>query len=147
MIQSINGLLKHLDKSIRLKTEIAVVGMSGGADSTLVATLCARALGPDNVYSVHMPYSNEDTYQHNQRSKIIAEKLGIHVLNVPIGKATDATIEMCEVALNEKLETVNKGNTRSRERMKILYAISHQLSTPALCRGLWLFLLSHGFAL
>ena len=36
----------------------AVVGLSGGVDSSLVAFLLARALGPENVYAIRMPYKS-----------------------------------------------------------------------------------------
>ena len=43
-----------------------VVGVSGGVDSALVAYLCARAIGPENVYGIRMPYctSSPDSLAH-----------------------------------------------------------------------------------
>jgi NH3-dependent NAD+ synthetase len=45
MIENINELVGRICSEIKCMTDIAVVGMSGGADSTLVTTLCVKALG------------------------------------------------------------------------------------------------------
>jgi NAD+ synthase len=59
-----------------LKRRGAVVGMSGGIDSSTVAALCVRALGPDRVFGLFMPErdSSDDALR---LGKLLAEKLGI----------------------------------------------------------------------
>jgi NAD+ synthase len=59
-----------------LRRRGAVVGMSGGIDSSVVATLCARALGPDRVFGILMPErdSSDDALR---LGKQLAEHLGI----------------------------------------------------------------------
>ena len=61
----------------------AVLGLSGGIDSALVAFLAAEALGPENVYAYCMPYktSNPESEAH---ARLAAERLGInfHVIDI-----------------------------------------------------------------
>src|ERR1700721_488657 len=56
----------------------AVLGLSGGIDSAVVAYLCARALGPENVHAIRMPYrtSSADSLGDAQR---VVDALGINV--------------------------------------------------------------------
>ncbi len=64
----------------------AVIGLSGGKDSTMVATLCKMALGQDRVFGVLMP---DHTQSDISVSKAVAEWLGISYAIVDIGAATD----------------------------------------------------------
>ena len=73
----------------------AVVGISGGKDSTVTAALCARALGPENVYGVMLPDGEQKDIGDSRR---VCEALGIRARTVNIGKihaalreATDQT--------------------------------------------------------
>lgn len=67
--------------------KIAVLGISGGKDSSVAAALCARALGPENVIGVKMADGGQDDWE-DQRSLI--EHLGIHSLDFDIGQITQA---------------------------------------------------------
>ncbi|MBQ7563281.1 MAG: nicotinate-nucleotide adenylyltransferase [Lachnospiraceae bacterium] len=64
----------------------AVVGLSGGKDSTMVATLCRIALGPERVFGVLMPDHEQSDLEV---AKAVAMWLGISYSVVNIGKATD----------------------------------------------------------
>jgi len=48
-------LLEHIYSELRSQLDVAVVGLSGGADSSLTAILCMKALGKENVYGISMP--------------------------------------------------------------------------------------------
>ena len=76
----------------------AVLGLSGGIDSSLGAAVAARALGPENVTGVLLPsrYTSEAS---NTDAEALAKNLGIDVQVVPIGPAFDAYLEMLEEAL------------------------------------------------
>jgi NAD+ synthase len=63
-----------------LRRRGAVVGMSGGVDSSVVATLCARALGPDRVLGLFMP-ERDSSPDALRLARLVAEHLGIrHVV-------------------------------------------------------------------
>jgi len=137
MIKNLPGLIEHLGVEIRKQTDVAVVGMSGGADSTLVALLCKEALGADRVYTVHMPYGRTDQEFFNARSLKTAANLGVRVISAAVTGIADAINGVVDQAVyqvglrqaDECLSTVNSGNGRSRARMTVLYGISHHLGT------------------
>lgn len=113
--------------SIKDETDVAVVGLSGGADSTLVACLCVKALGAANVYGIHMPFNENDTGTFNSRSLNLAKHLGINSIMIPITKVAEEIIHSVKNAMGS-ISSVNSGNARSRARMTILYGVSHHLS-------------------
>lgn len=121
MIKNIPALLNKIEDEIRVNTDMAVIGLSGGADSTLVAILCIRALGKKtNICGIHMPYSDTDVNGFNSRSKILAKHLGIQNQTVNIRPAVDALSSQ----FGSKLSTINQGNMRSRMRMITLYTVA-----------------------
>lgn len=93
----------------------AVVGLSGGIDSSTVVYLAARALGPENVLAVRMPYktSSQQTREH---SELVVQRLGVASLEVPITPQIDAYFAQFPDA--NRLRLANKC---ARERMTILY--------------------------
>lgn len=123
MIKNDYKMVNFLINQIRKNVDIAVIGMSGGADSTLVATLCKLALGPENVYSLHMPYSDIDKKKFNSNSIKVAKKLKVNIKEVNIKNAVNALTE----TLGMEMNMVNLGNARSRIRMNLLYAYAHEL--------------------
>lgn len=122
MITNIDALFAYI--CARLRTEVpnfAVVGMSAGADSTLVTLLCVKALGHKKVIGVHMPYGEYDYNTFNHNSREVAKILDIKSVAVPIGTAVDNLHAATGLALGK----VNRGNMRARMRMAALYAVSH----------------------
>ena len=93
----------------------AVVGLSGGIDSSVVTYLCAKALGPDNVLAVTMPYktSSEATRRDSQA---VIDHLGVHTIDVPITAQIDAYFAAFPDAAQMRL-----ANKCARERMTVLY--------------------------
>jgi NAD+ synthase len=92
-----------------------VVGLSGGIDSSVVTFLCVRALGPQNVLTVTMPYktSSEATRRDSQA---VVQQLGVHTLDVPISDQIDAYFAHIGDATQLRL-----ANKCARERMTVLY--------------------------
>ncbi len=121
-------IIESICKGIRASVDIAVVGLSGGADSTLVACLCTRALGCENVYGAGMPYNEFDKETFNSRSASLGSKLGINYHEVSISKIADAVDEVV-AGSGFEVSTLNSGNSRSRARMCVLYSFAHSLAT------------------
>jgi NAD+ synthase len=118
-------VIETITSGIKEFTDIAVIGLSGGADSTLVATLCKEALGADNVYGYGMPYNDFDKKTFNNRSKKLADKLGIWYQEFSIKEPSKKVIKNLNL---HGISNLNKGNIRSRMRMIYLYSICTQLS-------------------
>ena len=96
----------------------AVLGLSGGIDSALVAYLLRDALGKENVLAIMMPYksSNPDSLNH---AKLVIEDLKINSKTIEITDMIDAYFK------NEKEATsLRIGNKMARERMSILFDYS-----------------------
>ena len=96
----------------------AVVGISGGKDSSVVAALCTEALGRDRVIGVLMPQGEQPDID---MSRLLVEHLGIRSMEVDIAPAVDALL----AALPEGLELSRQTriNVPPRVRMATLYAI------------------------
>jgi NAD+ synthase (glutamine-hydrolysing) len=102
----------------------AVVGLSGGIDSSLVATIAADALGPDHVHGVAMPsrFSSEGSLSD---ASALAGALGIELRTIPIEPAHAAFLEMLEPALGSAPSGVTAENVQSRIRGILLMALSN----------------------
>ena len=101
----------------------AVLGLSGGIDSALVAYLLRDALGKENVLAIMMPYksSNPDSLNH---AKLVIEDLKINSKTIEITDMIDAYFK------NEKEATsLRMGNKMARERMSILFDYSSKENT------------------
>ena len=93
----------------------AVLGLSGGVDSTLSCFLAAEALGPENVLAVRMPYksSSEDSLEHAQA---VIDQLGLSSLTIPITEMVEPLFERFPEA-----DQVRRGDAMARARMIVLY--------------------------
>ena len=96
----------------------AVVGLSGGVDSAVVATLAARALGPTNVVAVRMPYrtSSPDSLSHAQK---VIDALGMESRLLDITNAVDGYL-----AQEPDADAARRGNVMARVRMIALFDLS-----------------------
>lgn len=97
----------------------AVVGISGGKDSSVVAAMCCRALGKERVIGVMMPQGEQFDIEY---SIGLCKFLGIENITVNIKDAVDGVYKN----LNEKLDISQQTrfNLPARIRMSILYAVS-----------------------
>lgn len=107
----------------------AVLGMSGGKDSTITAALLARALGSNNVVGVMMP----DLGQGLNEADEICKHLGINCIYAPIDNITGAFYDSDITKDNGVWSLSNfskqaEQNIPPRVRMTMLYAISQTLN-------------------
>jgi NAD+ synthase len=108
----------------------ALIGVSGGVDSALVAFLAAEALGPENVWAVRMPYkaSSPESLSHAQ---LVIERTGVHAETVDITAAVDGL----SAALPEPPDAARIGNICARMRMITLFDRSAGLKALPLGTG------------
>jgi NAD+ synthase len=104
-----------------------VVGLSGGIDSALSATLAAEALGPANVHALIMPYRTS-VPESRAHAELVARGLGLAAQVVEITPMVDAYFGAFPDA-----DQVRRGNKMARERMTILF--DHSMHLEALVLG------------
>ena len=94
----------------------AVLGLSGGVDSAVVAYLAARALGPENVYAFRMPYkiSSQESIDH---ANLVVEDLGIHARTLEITGMVDGYVS----ELEPDISGARLGNVCARARMTVIF--------------------------
>ena len=98
----------------------AVIGLSGGIDSALSCVLAAKALGPENVLAVRMPYmaSSKDSLEDAQR---LIDQLGVQSKTIEITDIVEPIFK-----LNPQITDKRKGNVMARARMVVLYDQSEE---------------------
>ena len=128
MIGNCKEVTSHIAKELRRNVDIAVVGISGGADSALTAILATEALGKENVFGVSMPCHDIDAKTFNVLSAKLATILGINHSYRSVGKIAHEINEQIFLKSESELTALNKGNSISRARMCVLYGISGTLS-------------------
>ena len=97
----------------------AVLGMSGGKDSTVAAALCAEALGKENVTGVAMPAAGQGLNEADE----ICRYLGIRYVCAPIDKII-SSFDSIKSCITEEFSVQTEQNIPPRIRMTVLYAIS-----------------------
>jgi NAD+ synthase (glutamine-hydrolysing) len=114
--------------------ERVVLGLSGGIDSTLAATIAADALGPDRVLGVMMP--SEYSTGHSLTDAIeLANNLGIEQLQIPIKRGYIAYLETLEEAFGPAEMGLAEENLQARIRGNLLMAISNRYGHLVLATG------------
>lgn len=111
-----------------------LIGLSGGIDSSLVATIAVDALGPERVRGVLMPsrYSSEGSLRD---ARALAANLGIETLTVPIEDAHTAFSTMLAPAFAGTEPGVAEENVQARIRGTVLMAISNKFGLLVLTTG------------
>lgn len=102
----------------------AVIGISGGKDSTICAALLAEALGPDRVIGVQMPNGVQKDISDSDK---VFEATGIQKIVVNIGDTYEALTKNIRVAAKDGEEFPNSlysTNTPARLRMVALYGVA-----------------------
>ena len=131
----LNALIYGLkDYSLKLNFKKALLGLSGGIDSAIVAYIAVQALGKENVHVVMMPskYSSEGSI--NDSVKLIAN-LGISSDVISIQPVVDKALEMLAPAFGNLPEDITEENIQSRVRGLYMMALSNKLKSLLLTTG------------
>ena len=112
----------------------AVVGLSGGIDSSVVAAIAAAALGPQNVLGVSMPgpYSSDGS---RSDARQLAENLQIDFQTLPISDVFQAYRTALAGAFRGRDEDVTEENLQARVRGNFLMALSNKFGSLVLSTG------------
>ena len=112
----------------------AVLGLSGGIDSSLTAAIAVDALGPDNVIGVTMPsqYSSDET---RSDAKKLAKNLNIKLFNIPIKDIFFSYIDALEEPFKEGKSGTDLENLQARIRGNILMTLSNRFGWLVLTTG------------
>jgi NAD+ synthetase len=106
------------DEMARRRFDCAVIGVSGGVDSAVTAYIAAKALGPQNVLGVRMPYkaSSKESLDHAQ---LVIDALGIQSRTIDITPAVDGYL-----ANEPDADGGRRGNVMARMRMITLFDLA-----------------------
>src|SRR6266446_1344916 len=112
----------------------ALIGLSGGIDSSLTAAIAVDALGAENVMGISMPsgYSSEGSKTDAQE---LAENLDIQFLTIPIEETFRTSLKMLRPALGEGELGLAAENLQARIRGNIPMTISNKLGPIVLTTG------------
>ena len=102
---------------------MAVVGISGGKDSSVVAALCVEALGKDRVIGILMPQGEQSDIEY---SKMLVDFLDITRITCNIEDAVNEVLKSFEGVVSPTPQTTT--NLPARIRMATLYAISQSVN-------------------
>jgi len=125
------GLRDYVDKN---GFRDVVVGVSGGIDSAVTATLAAEALGAERVHCVSMPsrYSSEAT---RADARLLAESLGCPFLELPIGSIVDAFDAALAEPFAGREPDLAEENIQARARGVLLMALSNKFGWMLVATG------------
>lgn len=112
----------------------AIVGLSGGIDSALVACIAVDALGAENVLGVGMPsqYSSKGSVDDSRQ---LAENLGIRFEILPISPLFDEFTRTLEPVFAGRQSDITEENLQSRIRGTLLMALSNKFGSLVLTTG------------
>jgi len=112
----------------------ALIGLSGGVDSSLTAAIAAAALGAENVIAVTMPsrFNSPETISDAKRQ---AENLGIELLTIPIGPLLEKFNQTLNAVPGWDSAGVAYENLQARIRGSLLMTLSNQFGHLVLTTG------------
>ncbi|GAB4533949.1 MAG: NAD+ synthase [Thermodesulfovibrionia bacterium] len=111
-----------------------VIGMSGGIDSSLVATIAVDAIGRENVHGIFMPsrYTSAESYEDVNAH---ANNIGINLITIPIDDIFNAYLNTLSKPFEGTGEGVTEENIQARIRGNILMAFSNKFGWLVLTTG------------
>ena len=112
----------------------AVIGLSGGIDSSVVAVIAADALGAENVHGVSMPSRYSSDHSKSDAADL-AERLGIEFMTIPIEETFAAITDTLEPQFVKTKPDLTEENLQARIRGLILMALSNKFGWLVLATG------------
>ena len=112
----------------------AVIGLSGGIDSAVVAAIAAEALGAGNITAVFMP-SRYTSVESKEDAEATAKNLGIEMLTVPMDETFERYLEMLKPVFRGRKPDTTEENLQARVRGNILMALSNKFGWLVLTTG------------
>jgi NAD+ synthetase len=126
------GIRDFFDKT--RQPPLAVIGLSGGMDSALVAAMAVDALGPDRVVAATLPSAISSRGSVNDSRKL-ARRLGLRLFRLPIARSVSALRSALAPAFGELPEDVTEENLQARVRGTLLMALANKLGGTVLNTG------------
>ncbi len=125
------GLRDYVTKN-RFKD--VVIGLSGGIDSALVATIAADALGPDRIHvaTLPSPYTSDES---KTLAAQVARNIGASAIDIPIGGIFQAYLEALAPPFAGRTPDVAEENVQARIRGTLLMALSNKFNWLLLATG------------
>jgi NAD+ synthase (glutamine-hydrolysing) len=122
------------DYIVKNRFRDAVIGLSGGIDSSLVAAVAAAAIGREHVHGVFMPspYSSKESREDAEE---LARSLGISLLTIPIHQPFNAYLNTLRGAFAKTRTDVTEENLQARIRGNTLMALSNKFGWLVLTTG------------
>jgi NAD+ synthase (glutamine-hydrolysing) len=125
------GLFDYVSKN---NFEKVLVGLSGGIDSALTATIAVDALGSNNVVGVALP-SKYNTEESLVDARLLAENLDIEFKVIEIEEIVNIFRNTLKESVNDELGPITDENIQSRVRGNILMALSNQTGAMVVSTG------------
>ena len=125
------GLFDYVSKN---NFEKVLVGLSGGIDSALTASIAVDALGSDNVIGVALP-SKYNTEESLDDARLLAENLDIEFKVIEIEEIVNIFRNTLKESVNDELGQITDENIQSRVRGNILMALSNQTGAMVVSTG------------
>ena len=125
------GLFDYVSKN---NFEKVLVGLSGGIDSALTATIAVDSLGSDNVVGVALP-SKYNTEESLVDARLLAENLDIEFKVIEIEEIVNNFRNTLKESVNDELGQITDENIQSRVRGNILMALSNQTGAMVVSTG------------
>jgi len=112
----------------------AVIGLSGGIDSSLVATIATDALGAERVHTAWMPsrFSSDESRAY---AREVAENLGVQHIDLEIDKIFQAFLDSLQPAFGGRPHDTTEENIQARIRGTLLMALSNKFGWLVLTTG------------
>src|SRR6267154_723265 len=111
-----------------------LVGLSGGIDSAVVASIAVDALGAENVQGVSMP-GPFSSHGSKQDAQALARNLGIELITIPISDVFDSYRKALAPAFGTRAPDVAEENIQARIRGNYLMALSNKFGSMLLSTG------------